>query len=225
MIREQFLALATLASTVITPVAGAGFLAPEMVQPLLSPVPEVQVLAEESLDLETRWPVEFVNQGFTDNILLSLHYLKGESFGRGEVNWEAVRSPFKVSFTLLPGEVFAFHENVLPQFANPAVTMNSHFVTGEGYRAVNGLGGNGVCHLASFINWAASGAGLEVVANVNHNYAPVAGVPRENGTSIRYAEIGHNAQNQNLYIENNFDYPVRFEFRVDSREVNLQIIK
>jgi len=68
------------------------------------------------------------------------------------------------TFSLNPGEVFAFHANVLPEFENPVITMNSKFYIEEGYKAIGGLGGNGVCHLASLINWVGSEAGLEVTA-------------------------------------------------------------
>ncbi|NIO20081.1 MAG: hypothetical protein GTN76_04890, partial [Candidatus Aenigmarchaeota archaeon] len=93
--------------------------------------------------------------------LLSLHYLKGDV--ELPVNWGEVREPFVVSFTLQPGEIFAFHDNVLDEYVNPKVTMNSEFMTDEGYKSVWGLGGNGICHLASLMNWVAVEAGLEVV--------------------------------------------------------------
>jgi vancomycin resistance protein YoaR len=76
------------------------------------------------------------------------------------------------------------------------------------------------------MNWTASEAGLEVVARVNHNFVPVPGVPKEYGTSIRYMPDGSlNSQNQNLYIKNNFDYPVKFVFEVNDQEVNLKLLK
>lgn len=241
--KEQILALATLISTIVLPASGAGKLTSQSTRPLLSPVPEYllfshqEVLAEHSLDLTIRDENPKANQGFVDNILLALHYLKGD-VGGPKIDWEKARAPFEASFTLQPGEVFAFHDNVLPEFANSVITMNSEFMTYEGYKSIWGLGGNGVCHLASLMNWVASEArfdsslasrrsgssarraGLEVIAPNGHNFAPIPGMPKKYGTSIR-----SQSPNQNLYIINNFDYPVTFVFNVDSREVNLEIIK
>lgn len=196
--KETIICIITLISTAILPVSQAA-------TPLLSPIPlnrEV-VLAQHSLDLTSRDEVEIVNEVFAYNILLALDYL-GED-----------------GFTLEPGEVFAFHGNVLPEFSNFVVkTMNSKFYVEEGYKAIGGLGGNGVCHLASLINWVASDAGLEVTALANHNFAPVPGVPAEYGTSIR-----SQSQNQNLYIRNGFAYPVTFVFGIDSKVVSLKITR
>lgn len=200
------------------------------------------VLARNVLDLTTRLPSQYGSQVFADNILLALHYLKGDEgdfkldpekpYHPANMDWEHVREPFEISFTLEPGEVFAYHENVLPEFDPPSasrrrriVTMNSRFYIQEGYKSLAGLGGNGVCHLASLINWVASEAGLEVTAKANHNFAPISGVPKEYGTSIRYAETGHNSQNQNLYVKNGFEEPVTFEFEADSQKVILTITK
>ncbi len=201
--KQTIIGLATLISTAIFPVSQAA-------GPLLAPIPEYarvlgnqeQVLAEQALDLTTRDEVEIVNEVFAFNILKALEYLGAESF------------------TLEPGEVFAFHANVLPEFEGPKITMNSKFYIEEGYRAIGGLGGNGVCHLATLINWVASEAGLEVTALANHDFSPVPGVPREYGTSIR-----SQSPTQNLYVKNGFDYPVTFIFEVANEEVSLKITK
>lgn len=215
--KQQLLALATLVSILVLPVSKTGDF-------LLSPIPikrEV-VLAEQSLDLTIREPNPYANEVFSDNILLALYYLGNDVVL--PVDWQEIRQPFEASFTLQPDEVFAFHENVLPEFnppaGGPAVTMNSRFFIEEGYRAVGGLGGNGVCHLASLINWTASEAGLEVMAKINHNFAPVPGVPKEYGTSIRSQN-----QSQNLYLKNNFDYPVEFVFRIENQLVELAVLQ
>ncbi len=215
--KEQIVALATLVSTVVMP-------ATESAMPLLSPLPEYllfshrEVLVEQSLDLTVRDEDSQASQGFADNILLSLHYLKGDV--ELPVNWGEVREPFVVSFTLQPGEIFAFHDNVLDEYVNPKVTMNSEFMTDEGYKSVWGLGGNGICHLASLMNWVAVEAGLEVVAKASHSFAPIPGVPQEYGTSIR-----SQSQNQNLYIINSLGYPVSFVFKIDTQMVDLSLIK
>lgn len=211
MMEQNILGVVTLFSTVFLPVAS-------FVEPLVSPMAETRVLVEHTLDLTIREPNPYANQVFTDNILLSLHYLKGD-VDNPKINWEKVRQPFEVSFTLKPGEVFSFHGNVLPEFKDPVVTMNSRFFMEEGYKSVGGLGGNGVCHLASLINWTASNAGLKVMAPVNHNFALVPGIPHEFGTSIM-----SQSPNQNLYIQNNFDFPVTFKFEADQHSVVMKIV-
>ena len=213
--KEQLLALVTIVSTVILP-------ASESATPLLSPLPDYlqyqnqKILVEENLDLTVREPSLEANQGYTDNILLALHYLKSEE--TLPIDWEEVRKPFEVSFVLQPGESFAFHENVLPEFARPAVTMNSEFLTTEGYKSVWGLGGNGVCHLASLMNWVASEAGLKVVAKANHSFALIPGISQEYGTSIR-----SQSSSQNLYIINSLDQSMSFWFKTDSQRLTLKI--
>lgn len=208
--KEQILALVLLVSTFVLPASMAGRPVSQSERKLLSPIPENRevILAEHHLDLRTRNKNPYTNKVFADNILLALDF-------------------FPDSFTLAPGEVFAFHPNVLPEFANlPVKTGWTKYTAAEGYKTVGGLPGNGVCHLASLMNWVASEAGLEVIAKVNHNFFPVPGIPKEYGTSIRYMPNGRlNSQNQNLYIRNNFDFPVKFVFSADSKEVGLKIIK
>lgn len=189
---------------------------------------EEKALARRELDLSLA-PV------FTNNILLALHYKNGdldrikaskEQSGNIRIDWEKARKPFEVIFTLKPREMFAFHKNVLPKLRDSIVhTMNSRFYGDEGYEFINGLGGNGVCNLASLINWAATEAGLEVVSEIDHNFAPIPGIPQKYGTSIFYANEGENSQNQNLYIKNTFDSPVTFKFAATENEVVLEIVK
>lgn len=184
---------------------------------------EVRVLARRELDLSLA-PV------FTNNILLALHYKKGDygevksNKDQVQIDWQKARKPFEVIFTLKPKEMFAFHKNVLPKFRDSIVhTMNSRFYGDEGYEFINGLGGNGVCNLASLINWAATEADLEVISKVDHNFAAIPGIPQKYGTSIFYANEGENSENQNLYIKNNFEEPVTFKFLADEKKVVLEI--
>ncbi len=100
------------------------------------------------------------------------------------------------------------------------MAINSEFLTTEGYKSVWGLGGNGVCHLASLMNWVASEAGLTVIAPNGHNFAPIPGVPKKYGTSIR-----SQSQNQNLYIINSYDYSVSFSFEISNQKVLLKILE
>jgi len=185
----------------------------------------VQVLAQQSLKLTNRDDSQFVNQVFVDNILLALAYLKGRQAGR-QVDWNQIRQPTTISFILNPGEVFAFHNNVLPEFKDQVVkTMNSSFVADEGYRSSGFMVGDGVCHLASLINWTATEAGLKVMAKVDHNFRLIPDIPKQYGTSIRYSQTGNNSQNQNLYLTNNFDYRIEFKFKAEKDSLTLQIIK
>jgi hypothetical protein len=185
-------------------------------------VPTVPVaVAEKSLDLTVRYPDPWVNEVFRDNILLTLHYLAGDI--EEKPDWEKVRQPFEVSFTLNPGEVFAFHEDVLLEFEGKVVkTTGAHFNWQDGFKSDGWLIGDGVCHLASLMNWVASEAGLRVVAHVNHDFLPVPGVPKEYGTSIFWSPSGGwRSQRQNLYIENTLDFPVKFSFKATADKVNL----
>jgi len=217
MIKQTVSVLATLASLVLSPLSQVGL--PQSAETFLSPLVEINqsVLAEKELDLTTRAKSEYVNRIFVDNILLSLRYLAGEE-KKAKPDWEGVYQPFAVSFILEPGETFAFHQTTYSEFDEPQITMNSKYSVREGYKVLAGLAGNGVCHLASLMNWAAQEAGLEVVAKVRHDFAPIPEVPRENGTSIRCLD-----KNQNLYIKNTFDKTVVFTFQTDSKEMNLKI--
>lgn len=199
---------------------------PDFISPLADHlvIEQEEILASQALDLDNRDKKEFVNQVFKDNILLALYYLKGEEVKR-EVDWQKVKKPFSVEFVLQPAEAFAFHENILVEYKNGVVkTMGSRFLAKEGYRSSGWIIGDGVCHLASLINWVSFEAGLEVRAKVNHNFRSIPGIPREYGTSIRYSQSGHNSSNQNLYIKNNFDFPLVFRFEVKKEKVELKII-
>jgi len=168
----------------------------------------IQPLASESLDLSKRYPVLSVNEGFKDNILIALDYLASK----------------EGYFVLSPGEVFAFHrKGILPEFKESTIiSQESDFTTNSGYKVVAGLGGNGVCHLASLINKAASKTGLTVTAPVNHNFAVIEGIEREYGTSI---STRNSPDRQNLYIKNNFNYPVKFQFSLEGEVLTLKILK
>jgi len=191
-------------------------------------------LAQESMDLTNRYPDKWVNEVFSDNILLTLHYLKGDMenlqispIGQIVPDWQKIRESFEVSFELKPGEVFAFHDNLLPEFKDKVVqTTNSHFIWDEGFKSDGYLIGDGVCHLASLMNWAASEAGLKVTAKVSHDFLPVPGIPKEYGTSIIWTpDASRNSANQNLYIENTLAYPVKFTFTVKSNKITLIIME
>jgi hypothetical protein len=196
---------------------------------LQSPVPTVQehVISEHAMSLETRYAVKSVNDVFKDNILLTLAYMTGKVTKPTDINWEELRKPATYEVTLNPGEVFAFHDDVLPEYKGKTIkTTNSHYNAAEGFRTDGYLYGDGVCHLASLINWAASGSGLKVEARVRHDFAPVPEVPREYGTSI-YATGGASAtgEMQNLYIENTLDHAVKLVFAYDGTSLKVKVVE
>ncbi|MFC1711422.1 VanW family protein [Patescibacteria group bacterium] len=200
---------------------------------IISPLPESffgeekqeEILATQKLNLDNRYDGSFVNQVFKDNIILSLHYLGGREKDK-TVDWEEIRKPGLFAFTLNPGEVFAFHANVLPEYEEMLVqTMNSNFFADEGYKNSGFIFGDGVCHLASLINWVATDAGLQVKAKVNHNFRLIPDIPKEYGTSIKYSENGGNSQNQNLYVQNNKSFPIEFRFTTSLNDLDLAVVK
>jgi vancomycin resistance protein YoaR len=118
-----------------------------------------EILASQTIDLAKRDKNSFVNQVFKDNILLALSHLD--------------------SFVLQPGEVFAFHDNFLDEYEDKVVkTVGSEFNANEGYRSSGLVVGDGVCHLASLMNWVASESGLAVQAEVDHDFRSIPGVPK-----------------------------------------------
>lgn len=202
MINQQVLGLSLLLTTSLTP-------AQEERGALLSEKTGIhqEVLAEQSLDLRDRIEDDYANEVFKFNILHALEFIGKK-------------------FALEPNEVFAFHENIRSDFKEAKVkTSGTKYIAQEGYQAVGGLYGNGVCHLASLMNWVASEAGLEVITPARHDFAPIAGVPREFGTSIRYLPSGGNSQNQNLYIKNNLEEAVIFSFEVEENGLVLRVLK
>jgi hypothetical protein len=185
------------------------------------------LISSHTMDLQNRYNDQWVNSVFSDNILLNLAYLSGKVTKASEINWEEVRKPSTYEFTLQPGEVFAFHDNALPQFAGRVVkTTNSQFGAEDGYLSSGRLYGDGVCHFASIINWTARDAGLNVVAPTNHNFAVIPGIDAQYGTAIYYMygtpEVN---MQQNLYVENTLDVPVRMVFENTGDELKVSVYK
>ena len=184
-------------------------------------------LAERHFSLENRYGNEFVNDVFKDNILLTLRYLEGSVDDRGDIVWENVQKPFRYEFTLEPGQGFAFHDQILPEYKDKIVkTTNAHFNFQDGFKTDGLLYGDGVCHLASLIHWAAKDAGLTSVYFANHDFAKINEVPREYGVSIKTVpgEFA-NSSRQNLYIVNNLDKRVIFAFNYDGADLSVSVLK
>jgi hypothetical protein len=178
---------------------------------IVSPVAKTEVLAERHMSLNNRYPVKSVSDVFKDNILLSLAYVSGKVKRPADIKWDKVTANSRYEMVLQPGEVFAFHDDVLPQYKGKKLkTVTADFGAADGYKTDGYLYGDGVCHFASLIHWAAQDAGLKVVSPVNHDFAHIPEVPREYGTSIYTTEApSYTSEMQNLYVENTFDTPVK----------------
>ena len=177
-----------------------------LINPLGIPTP--RTLSNVSYSLSNRYSDAFVNEVFSDNILLTIAYL-GAKIKKGDsVTWENIKADSEVKFALKPGETFAFHDAVLEKYQGKvAVTTNAHFNSYEGFKSDGWLIGDGVCHLASFMYVAAKNAGLEVEAPTSHDFAVIPNIEKKDGVSI-YSENTL----QNLYITNNKSEDVSFVF-------------
>lgn len=197
----------------------------QTLQPILWPIAKDQAvtLAQREFSLEKRYGNSYVNGVFKDNILLTIDYLSGKVTDSKEINWSDIGKPFQYKMVLKPGETFAFHDDVLPEYAGKVTkTSNAHFNATEGFKSDGYLVGDGVCHLASLLYWVAKDAGLSTVAPTRHDFAPVPEVPQQYGVSI-YATPGANAtdQTQNLYITNNRAKTIAFEFNYDGGNLKI----
>lgn len=178
------------------------------------------VLSSHSFSLANRWDNEFVNNVFKDNILLTLFYLDNRVTDKSQIDWDKINQPFKTGFTLKPQEKFAFHEKTLPDYSTNVVkTTNAHFTGQEGFKSDGRLIGDGVCHLASLMYWAAKDAGLTAYSPSDHNFAKINEVPKEYGVGI----LSPNPLG-NLYIVNNLDRPVIFTFDYDATNLTVAVV-
>ena len=153
--------------------------------------------------------------------------MDGTVDAKNDISWSEIEKPFHSEFTLKPGEAFAFHDQVLPEYKNAVVkTTNAHFNSSDGFVSDGWLVGDGVCHLASFIHWVALDAGLDSVSLARHDFAKINDVPREFGVSIKYMPGAFdNSSRQNLYITNNFANSVSFLFNYDGKVLSVSINK
>ena len=185
-----------------------------------------QPLAVVQYSLENRYAVESVNEVFKDNILLTLHLLKTNGTVSKPISWSEIdKAGFESSFTLKPAEVFAFHDDLLPEYKDKEViTTNAHFISKEGFKSDGYLFGDGVCHLASFIKVAAEKSGLIVKAPTRHDFAKIPDIDMEDGVSI-FSRIGASGQYalQNLYVTNTKDKSVSFNFYFDGKTLTISV--
>jgi hypothetical protein len=185
------------------------------------------VLDTHSFSLKNRYNVGFVNDVFRDNILLTLAYMNGSVQDKTQISWDKINSPFSSEFSLEPGQGFAFHDQILPEYnKNVVKTTNAHFNYHDGFKSDGYLMGDGVCHLASFIYLVAKDSGLTAVSPTDHDFAKIPDVPKEYGVSI-YDLPGafETSARQNLYITNNLDKPVSFKFNYDGEFLTIDVVK
>lgn len=188
--------------------------------------PSQQLLAQKEISLENRYQDSFVNSVFKDNILLNLAYLRGVVKSKEDIKWDEATKPFTYEFRLDPGKSFAFHEDVDQKYQDSLIkTTNTHFNAADGFKTDGYLYGDGVCHLASLMYWAAKDAGLLAEAPTNHDFMNIPDIPREYGVSIYSNPFskGSNTQ-QNLYVTNNKDKPVAFKFEYNGEKVKVSVI-
>lgn len=188
--------------------------------------PKENVLARHEFSLEERYHNEQVNNVFKDNILLTIRYATGEKINPLQIDWNKIREPFQAKLVLNPGDTFAFHDDVLPQYQSDVKkTTNAHFNISEGFKSDGYLVGDGVCHLASLLYWVAKDANLSTLAPTRHDFAPVPGVPEKYGVSIySNPEKNYSDELQNLYISNTKDRPIAFVFDFDGNKLSVKAV-
>lgn len=194
---------------------------------LINPFPGENVIAQKEMPLDDRYGNKFVNDVFKDNILLNIAYLAGKISSPKDIKWDEINKPFQYEFTLDPDKTFAFHSDVEAKFEDSLVkTTNAHFNATEGFKTDGYLFGDGVCHLASLINWVAKEANLAVEAPTNHNFANIPDIPKEYGVSIysNPASKGSNTR-QNLYITNNKGKPISFKFEYKDNKLKVSVVE
>lgn len=186
-----------------------------------------RILATHEISLEERYPVKSVSNIFRDNILLNLAYLRGDVISDKNVNWDKIRQPFEYEFRLEPNQTFAFHDDVLDKYKDMLVkTTNAHFSFQEGFKSDGYLFGDGVCHLASLINWVAQDAFLDSYAPTNHDFMKIPEINRQFGVSIYSNPIAKgSSQMQNLYVTNNKDKAISFKFEYNGEKLKASVFE
>lgn len=189
--------------------------------------PKEEILSSHEISLNNRYPVKAVSDVFKDNILLNIAYMDGKVKSSRDIKWDEIRRPFHSELTLEPGQVFAFHEDVLGEYKGKmGKTSNAHFIGQEGFKTDGYLYGDGVCHLVSLIYWTSKDAGLDTLAPVRHDFMAIPEIPREYGVSI-YSNpntLGTNAQ-QNLYVTNNRNKTITFNFDYVDEKLKVSVVE
>lgn len=212
----QILALIPLAFDLLEPIDN---------QNLINPYLGEHVISQKEMSLDDRYSNDFVNEVFKNNILLNLAYLRGNISFYHDIKWDEITKPFQYKFKLDPNRTFAFHEDVEKKYQDTVEkTTNAHFNFQEGFKTDGYLFGDGVCHLASLIYWAAKEAELEAEAPTNHDFMKIPDIPKEYGVSIyNHPSTKESNAKQNLYVTNNKGKPITFKFEYDGQKVKVSI--
>ena len=184
-------------------------------------------LSSRTMSLNMRFGYDLPENAYKDNILLNLAYIHGSVKNKSDINWDNLKQPKSVEMTLLPGQLFAYHDIIDPKYNGQNIkTVNTNFGAGDGYKYSDGLYGMGVCHLASLIHWAALDAGLQSEAPTNQDFFAIPEVLKEYGVAI-YSSPDSKAASmkQNLYIKNTFDTPVIIKFDFDGDNLKVSVVK
>ncbi len=191
----------------------------------VAPVATVQTIATHQFSMNNRYQVPSVNEVMKKNILLSIAYMTGQVSKKSDIDWTKVTSTFHYEKILNPGEVFAFHQNILKQYADKlAFTTNAHFNASDGFVSDGYLFGDGVCDLASLINWAALDAGLKTYVPTDHRaVAHIPDIPDDFGVSIYMNPENGVGTTNNLYVTNTKDKPVTFQFDFDGTNLKVSV--
>lgn len=183
------------------------------------------VLSQATYSLSNRYAEPSVNSVFSDNILLTLAYMNGKINKSENISWNAVKTPGVYTLLLKTGETFAFHETTLEKYKGKVTsTTNAHFNSNEGFKSDGWLIGDGVCHLASFMNAVSKEAGLQTEAPTRHDFAVIPDVPKQLGVSIFYSPSDPSTSTlQNLYITNTYSKTIAFIFTHEKDNLNIKI--
>lgn len=189
-------------------------------------IPE-KVLSSQEISLENRYPVKSVSDIFKDNILLNLAYMDGRIKRKEDINWDEIKKPLSIQFSLGPGKTFAFHDDVLDEYKNTLVkTTQAHFNSSEGFKTDGYLFGDGVCHLASLIYWVAKDAQLDTKAPTNHDFMAIPEIDKQYGVSIYSNPFSKGSyQMQNLYVTNNKQKPITFKFEYNGEKLKASVVE
>jgi hypothetical protein len=184
-----------------------------------------KVLSQVTYSLANRYADPYVNNVFSDNILLTLAYMSGKVKKGENIAWDKIKTPSVTKIVLKPGKTFAFHDSIMDKYKGKIEsTTNAHFNSTEGFKSDGWLVGDGVCHLASFLYVASKSAGLFSEAPTRHDFAEITGVPKEDGVSIYYSPSDpSNSMLQNLYITNNRAKTIAFVFTQNDNSLNIKV--
>lgn len=186
-----------------------------------------KILASHEISLENRYPVKSVSDIFKDNILLNLVYMEGRVKRKEDINWDEIKKPLSIQFSLEPGKTFAFHEDILDEYKNTLVkTTQAHFNAADGFKTDGYLFGDGVCHLASLMYWVAKDAQLDTKAPTNHDFMAIPEIDKQYGVSIYSNPFSKGSyQMQNLYVTNNKQKPITFKFEYDGEKLKASVVE